>query len=133
MALLKRSKIVEKTQGYKTAEVEVPEWGEPGDYVIVRELTAQEVTKIGVAAIESEGGEISKAAIRLEQVADVMPQIVAWTVVDENLVPMLTLADVLAMTSENMEVINRLGTKALELSDLTEEIPDEDETQDPNS
>lgn len=129
MALLNRHNIVNKTQGYKTERVEVPEWG--GE-VIVRELTAQEVTKIGVAAAESVEGELTQAAIRLEQIADTMPQIVAWTVVDENLMPILTLSDVLAMTASNMNVINRLGTKALELSDLTEDLPDEVEEPDPN-
>lgn len=127
MALLTRSKIVEQTQGYKTERILVPEWG--GE-VIVREMTAQEVTKIGVAAMDSQEGQLSKSNVSLEQIADTMPQIVAWTVVNEDLLPLLTLEDVQRMTSDYMEVIQMLGLKALELSDLTE---DDEGESDPNA
>ena len=130
MALLNRKQIVKRTQGYKTEVVSVPEWG--GD-VIVRELTADETTKIGVAAMDAEGLDIGAPVVSLDQIAETMPKIVAWTVVDEDLNPLLTVEDVKAMTASNMEVINRLGTKALELSGLTEEMDEAEAEQDPNA
>lgn len=123
MALLNRKQIVKRTQGYKTEVVPVPEWG--GE-VIVRELTADETTKIGVAAMDADGLDIGAPVVSLDQIAETMPKIVAWTVVDEDLNPILTVEDVKAMTASNMEVINMLGTKALELSGLTEELGDDE-------
>lgn len=129
MAILNRAQIVEKTHGYRTELVPVPEWG--GE-VLVRELNSTEVTRIGASTIESHGTDLAKATIRMEEIADLMPQLVAWAVVDEELKPLLTLEDVRTMTAAHMETIQMLGLKALELSGLTEEVPDEVEEPVPN-
>jgi len=132
MALLNRKQIVKRTQGYKTEVVPVPEWG--GE-VIVRELSADETTKIGIAAMDADGVDIAAPVVALDQIVETLPKIVSWCVVDEDLKPILTLEDVKAMTASNMEVINMLGTKALELSGLTEEMDEAevDAEADPNA
>lgn len=128
MAFLSRSKIIEKTHGYKTEVVHIPEWG--GD-VLVRELNSSEVTRIGASAIDATGTTdmdlIQAQGIgNMELVAGMMPQIVAWTVCDENLNPILSVEDVRKMTAQNMEIIQMLGEKALELSGLLDEASEPD-------
>ena len=124
MKQLNRKQIVEKTHGYKTEKVDIPEWD---GFVYVRELTAPEVTKVGLSSVDPEEGVVSKTVIALEAMMDVIPQIVAWAVVDEDLNPVLSLEDVQGMTGENLPVIQMLGYKALELSGLTEDTEEEED------
>ena len=127
MKALTRAEIVKKTHGYQTEWVDIPEWG---GKVLVRELTAEEVTKIGVAAIHTgEGLDPTVAAVRIEDIATVLPQVVSWTVVDEDLNSILSETDIKAMSGNSMEAIQTLAEKAFELSGLLE---DEDEEPDPN-
>ena len=126
MAILSRDAIRKKTQGYKTQVVPIPSWG--GE-VIVRELTGEEVTQVGLAAVDEEGNPQADG-VTLSNILAAMPQIVAWTVVDEGLQPILTVEDVRAMTSEHLDVIQELAEIALELSDLTEATGEEDGQED---
>lgn len=133
---LSREGIVTASHGYVTEEVDVPEWG---GTVLVREMTVPEVTKLGMVAIqggyplsgaESATGPLGTKgagdtvpvrfdlATLLPHIVDLFPEIVSWCVVDEELKPLLSLEDVLAMAGRSTGPVQQIATVALRLSNL---------------
>lgn len=126
MALLDKKALKEQLGGFKTEVVPVPEWG--GE-LLVRELTTTEVMQIGSSAVDPETGAVKDGAIPLEEMAAAFPIIVAHAVVDENMNPLFTAAEVNALPARYLDVVQRLGMKALELTGLVEDDEDAPESK----
>lgn len=105
------------TQGIRTDEVDVPEWG---GKVLVRELSATEVTQIGFAMAEQGGGEVE---VDLAKLGEYVPQMIAWCVVDESLSSVFSLDDVNQLSAKSINPVQQIIAKVMELSDLS---PDEE-------
>ena len=157
MAYLTRDEILD-VQGVKTEEVEVPEWKE-GGLVLVRELPAAEVTRIGMVlaargaadAMLEEGDDATVVAV--EEISDQFPAIVAAAVVDpDSMKPLFNRRMVGEFSSRSAIPLQRIALTALRLSGLwgveeeeSEELPQqlaehsdavdelEDGDQDPNA
>ena len=113
---LSRDDILQ-TQGIRTDEVEVPEWG---GKILVRELSAAEVAKIGFGMAGKGGGETE---VDLAKLGEYVPQMIAWCVVDENLNSIFDLEDIMRLSAKSINPVQRIITKIMELSDLS---PDEE-------
>lgn len=133
---LTRAGIIEQTHGYRTAEMEIPEWG---GTVLVRELTANQLTQLGIVSanlqadqIEAaqEDPELVKVNLDMSAIVDLFPLVVSWCVVDENMRPILTAEDVQGMTGSSVAPIQRIVAKAMELTGVSD---DEAEEPDPNA
>ena len=125
---LNRKQIVEHAHGFKTAAVDVPEWG---GKVLVRDMSVPEVTEIGMRVLAT-SGSISKKEVDelgavdglmslkldLAALSSLFPQIVAWCVVDEAMQSLFTLKDIHTMNSRSTEPVQRIAQKALILSGL---------------
>ena len=105
------------TQGIRTDEVDVPEWG---GKVLVRELSATEVAKIGFGMAEQGGGEVE---VDLAKLGEYVPQMIAWCVVDESLSSVFSLDDVNQLSAKSINPVQQIIAKVMELSDLS---PDEE-------
>jgi len=105
------------TQGIRTDEVDVPEWG---GKVLVRELSATEVAKIGFGMAEQGGGEVE---VGLAKLGEYVPQMIAWCVVDESLSSVFSLDDVNQLSAKSINPVQQIIAKVMELSDLS---PDEE-------
>ena len=133
---LNRKQIVEHAHGFKTAPVDVPEWG---GTVLVRDMSVPEVTEIGMRVLAT-SGSISKKEIDelgavdglmslkldLAALSSLFPQIVAWCVVDETMQSLFTLKDIHTMNSRSTEPVQRIAQKALILSGLFQPSTGED-------
>ena len=113
---LSRDDILQ-TQGIRTDEVEVPEWG---GKILVRELSAAEVAKIGFGMAGKGGGETE---VDLAKLGEYVPQMIAWCVVDENLNSIFDLEDIMRLSAKSINPVQQIITKIMELSDLS---PDEE-------
>ena len=109
---LSRDDILQ-TQGIQTDEVEVPEWG---GKILVRELSAAEVAKIGFGMAGKGGGETE---VDLAKLGEYVPQMIAWCVVDENLNSIFDLEDIMRLSAKSINPVQRIITKIMELSDLS--------------
>lgn len=121
--LLNREQILKTTHGFQTQEVEAF-----NGVVLVRQLTAAEFNEVTVSMVNT--GEITLetaqeqlAEIKLDPVSltSMFPQIVAWTVVDEDMESILSLEDVQAMVGTWMSDLQVVAATALELSGLEDD------------
>lgn len=121
--LLSRDEIL-SAQGFRTDEVEVDEW-QAGGVVLVRELSAPEMLKIGFRMTEGTGKD-GKVEVNLAELGENIPVMVSWCVVDGDGVSILSLDDINHFSVKSVDPLNRIVAKIMELSDMT---PDEDEKQ----
>ena len=124
--LLTRSQIVEQQAALKTQEEPIPEWG---GSVLVRELTAIEVSQLGISVFAGSGSVSSSdmqdiqdlddtISLDLDDLVDRFPFIVSCAVVDQDLNQILTEEDVSSMSGRSAEPIMRIVSTCLTLSDL---------------
>lgn len=126
---LTRAQVQVTVQGIHTEPLEVPEWG---GTILIRELTTEEVTKLGVETVGITG-TVTRETLPVEAIVSMLPQLVAWAAVDEELHPLFTLREVERMSARNLDVIQRIAEKTLEISGLTENVDEDGEaTTDPN-
>ena len=118
---LSRDDILQ-TQGIQTDEVEVPEWG---GKVLVRELSATEVTQIGFAMADEKD---TKVKVDLAKLGEYIPHILAWCIVDENLDSVFDLDSIRRLASKSIAPVQRIIAKIMDLSNLS---PDEEEEGEP--
>ena len=118
---LSRDDILQ-TQGIRTDEVEVPEWG---GKVLVRELSATEVTQIGFAMADEKD---TKVKVDLAKLGEYIPHILAWCIVDENLDSVFDLDSIRRLASKSIAPVQRIIAKIMDLSNLS---PDEEEEGEP--
>jgi len=119
---LSRDDILQ-TQGIRTDEVDVPEWG---GKVLVRELSATEVTQIGFGMADGEGKKIK---VDLAKLGEYIPHILAWCIVDENLDSVFDLDSVKRLASKSVAPVQRIIAKIMDLSDLSSDEEDEEESK----
>ena len=123
--LLTRSQIVEQQTTLKTQEEPIPEWG---GSVLVRELTAIEVSQLGISVFTGSGPvsssdlqdlqDLDTVPLDLDDLVDRFPFIVSCAVVDQDLNQILTEEDVSSMSGRSAEPIMRIVSTCLTLSDL---------------
>ena len=102
-------------QGFKTEEVEA--WG---GSVLVRGLSAVEVTDLGVGMMGEDGMDTAKAIT-------LFPKIVAYALVDEGGNQLLSENDVRQLSGESVGVMQNIVNVAFRLSGLT--APKEDDAK----
>lgn len=125
--LLTRDQVLAASD-VETEEVEVPEWGEKGDTVLVKGLDALYVSKLLQSGfIETKPDGSQEADISKLDFID----LAARSLVDENGERLLTRAEAKRMGEKSFAVIARIATRSLALSGLTEEEAEE-ETEFPN-
>jgi hypothetical protein len=115
---LTRNQILAAQAGVKTEEVEVSEWG---GVVLVRELYAHEITELGLQAVAAAGGRVDSASLEnldVARLAPVFPLIASYAIVDEELNPVLSEADVRQLRARSSEALQRVVNTALGLTDL---------------
>ena len=124
---LTRADIVATTHGFRTELVQVPEWG--GD-VLVREMTAQEVGRLGKMAIETGMDETAMALGTIES----LPLLVSWVVIDPTTQQsILSEKDVQQMTGSNYRILERIVEASVRLSELERKgSPGRGDGTDPN-
>lgn len=101
-------------QDFRTDEVDVPEWG---GTVLVRELSAPEMLKVRFRTFEEEEGGFR---INLAEYAENIPAMISWCVIDERGVSILSIDDVNRLSAKSVRPANRIITKIMKLSRLTE-------------
>lgn len=114
---LTRDRIL-AVQDFATEVVDVPEWG---GQVLVRELSASEVEKIGFDMATPDGGVDARKA------RGVMQQVVVWAVIDENNESVFNKNDVKELGQKSYPAIQRIASAIMRLSGLTAE---EEEAED---
>ena len=124
--LLTREQVLAASD-IEIAEVEVPEWGEEGDTVLVKGLDALYVSSlISSGFIETKADGSQEANISKLDFVD----LAARSLVDDKGEKLLTRSEMKRMGSKSFSVVARIAMKALELTGLTEE--DEEDAERPN-
>ena len=114
---LSRAVILE-TQDYKTDEVEVPEWG---GVVLVRELTAAQVQRLGFG-MATPDGEVDPTKDQA-----LMTRIVSWGVIGDNGERLFSEKDIEKLGEKSYAVIQRISAVIMGLSNLAPEEEGEEE------
>lgn len=94
------------------AELEVPEWG---FWVRVRTLTAQERDNFETEIVRGNGRNVRT------NTRNIRAKLVAATLVDETGAPLFGLSDVDALGQKSAKALDRVFTKASELSGMRDE------------
>ena len=94
----------------KTAEVDVPEWG---GRVKVRELSAHEVTTLGIGMVTDDG------KVDRSQVPDMMTQAVVLGAIDEDGKRLFTEQDVELLKGKSFDPIQRIAKAVLDMSGVS--------------
>jgi hypothetical protein len=94
----------------KTAEVDVPEWG---GKVKVRELSAHEVTTLGIGMVTDDG------SIDRSQVPDMMTQAVVLGAIDENGERLFSEQDIELLKRKSFDPIQRIARAVLDMSGVS--------------
>ncbi len=97
--------------------IEIPEWH---GSVLIRELTAYERNKLGVEFMGVDGA-VDQSRIS----PDLFPRIAAAVIIDEQGKRMFSVKDVEALGEKSFEAVNRIVSRALILSGMTEEAAEE--------
>lgn len=112
MARLGKTDIL-KARPLRTRKVEVPEWGEEGDYVLVREMTGAERDQYEDSRLVRRGDrfEITNANVRAK--------LCSLTICDEDGQRIFTDAEAAQLGKQSAAALDRCFAAALELSGLT--------------
>jgi hypothetical protein len=116
---LTRDRIL-AVQDFATEVVDVPEWG---GQVLVRELSASEVEKIGFDMATPDGG------IDARKARGIMAQVVAWATIDEGNEPIFTKNDLRELGKKSYPAIQRIASTIMRLSGLSAEEKEEAEAE----
>lgn len=106
----------------KTVEVDVPEWG---GKVKVRELSAHEVTTLGIGMV-TEDGKVDRS-----QVPDMMTQAVVLGAIDEDGERLFTEQDVELLKGKSFDPIQRIARAVLDMSGMSKSKQDGDGSPNP--
>ncbi len=113
--------------GMRTKDVEVP--GQPGVFVVVRELSAMDMTELGTplaAAGNMQTNADGEKTISPDAMVKLYPAIIARCVVDYDGNPVFTEGEASRISYQYMEWITELVMTAMQLGGI---IPDDDEEQ----
>jgi hypothetical protein len=108
MGYLTRDAILRVTDLQQKA-VDVPEWG---GQVLVRELTASEVEKIGFDMADGDGN-VDKRRAR-----GMMSRVVAWATIDQNGKRIFSEADVDALGQKSFKPVQRIANAVMQMSGM---------------
>lgn len=116
--ILSREQITSRisSDGLAREEVDVPEWG---GVVLVRELTASEVTGIGLDVLSRREGD--RESITLTEISDLFPMIVSYGLIDEEGNSVVTADEAKRFRAGDAAVLGRLAETVLRLSNITKQ------------
>lgn len=124
--------VILAAQGFKTEEIEVPEWG---GSVLVRALSAVEVSSVGLGIIATDESSdrltiTSKEGntIDIAKAIDLYPKIVAYALVDGEGNQLLSEKDARSLSMASQDAMQRIVNVALRLSGLTADDEDEEDS-----
>ncbi len=110
-------------QDYRTAEIEVPEWG---GMVRVRELMANEMEDIGFGMVTPEGKADATRA------KGMLTKLVLMATIDENGDRLFTKSHVKALGGKSFSALSKVAYAIMDLSGLSNEEAEEGEDDEKN-
>jgi len=108
MGYLSRNDVLQ-AEDFETREVEVPEWG---GTLLVRELSADEVERIGFGQMDSKGNRDLRKAKGLRM------RVISWAAIAEDGTPLFNKGDVEKLAKKSSRAIGRVFDTIQKLSGI---------------